>query len=121
MVACGRDRHSDYAYDVFGNRGSYCKNRPLNSYKQADIRAVVEFAQRIERFDEMQLQNLVLGHGYFPPQIVADIAPVPALDYVPWTEMIKRWADDFLGGVAVKCSAIRRRQYGIVRSKSKTP
>jgi 7-cyano-7-deazaguanine synthase in queuosine biosynthesis len=116
MAAANLDRSDDYAFDVFSNRGSIRKKLPLNSYKQADIRALVPFAKRILASTEAQLQSLILAHGYFPPEVGGKLGPFPTNDYRPWTDMLRRWASEFIQNVSTQCTIARRLEYGLPRN-----
>ena len=93
----GLDRPADYAYDVFTGLGG------LSKHKQADFRALVDFAGRVVSSTTMEREMMVLAHGAFPPEVGTLLGPRPADGYSPWTNMMLRWAKDFLvkvrGGV----------------------
>ena len=96
FMEAGIDRAEDYAFDVFGGMHSL----PLN--KQQDFRALVRFAEQVATATPAWLENLILSHGYFPSNTGSILGTSPTLDYGPWVQMLKRWADDF-------CSKIRNR------------
>lgn len=91
MMVCGLDRGNDYAFDVWRNRRSLQKKRELSVYAQADVRAMVPFAQRVVTAIQRELETLVLFHGYFPPSVSERIGLSKTDDYRPWTEMLRRW------------------------------
>ena len=113
MMVCGLDRRQDYAYDVFSSRGSIKKRIPLTAYKQVDTRAIVLFALRILRARKLDLEKLVLAHGYFPPDVGREIGLTHSDDYGLWTDMLRRWAEDFMREVPSRCVRARKKMYGL--------
>jgi len=116
MMVCGLDRDWDYAYDVFSTRRSLKKHRPLTPYKLADVRALVPFAERVSRARTLEMEKLILAHGYFPPDVGREIGISQSGDYRLWTEMLRRWADDFMREVPSRCVVDRKRMYGLIPS-----
>jgi len=91
MMVCGLDRYQEYAYDVFSSGGSLRHGRPLTPDKQAHVRAIVPFADRLARASTLELESLVLAHGYFPPDVGSVIGATASSDLRPWTDMLRRW------------------------------
>jgi len=113
MMVCGLDRDRDYAFDVWSTRKSLRKGRPLTPYAQADVRALVPFAQRVQKASDVALESIVLAHGYFPPSTGGVIGPHATADYRVWTAMLRRWASDFLTETTARCVPARQRTYGL--------
>lgn len=99
MIAAGLDEPSEYAFDFLTELPR------MTGHKQADVRAVAAFAQRVRQASDMELQMLVLSHGFFPAEIGGHIGPSPTTDYTPWVQMLRRWAQDFLTDVQPRCVA----------------
>jgi len=92
MMEASLDRTKDYAFDVFRDVGT----GKLSAHRQADFRALVQFAKRVSEASEDELEMLVFSHGVFSPAVGARIGPGSATDLSPWTAMLKRWAEDFV-------------------------
>ncbi len=90
MLKADLDRRSDYAFDVFNDFPT------LTPVKQADFKALVQFAKRVVSASPAAREMIVVSHGYFPPDVGSRIGPAPASDYSPWSDMLLRWAVDFL-------------------------
>lgn len=111
MVAAGLDDPSEYALDVFRNLAV------LSPHLQSDFRALVRFAARVASMTPGQRQMLVLAHGYFPPGAGGRFGPSPTTDYSPWSEMLSRWADDFVGKVEAMSTPSTKRIVGLGGSR----
>lgn len=98
MMLCGIDRPNQYAFDFL------VELPQMTRHTQADVRAVAAFAQQVLHASDLQLQLLVLAHGFFPTDVGARIGPSPTSDYTPWTEMLRRWAQDFIAEVEPRCT-----------------
>lgn len=98
MIEAGLDETNDYAFDVFQDL------RRLKAYQKVDFRGLVAFAKRNAAASEMELELTVLAHGYFPPEVGTLLGPIPAIDYSPWTTMIRSWSQDFIGKMHIACS-----------------
>lgn len=112
MMTCGLDRDADYAFDVWRDRRSLRKKRELTRYAQLDVRAMVPFAQHVVSATQRELESLVLFHGFFAPTVGERIGPARSEDYRPWTEMLRRWAQDFLTETPPRCTRNRMRVFG---------
>jgi 7-cyano-7-deazaguanine synthase in queuosine biosynthesis len=121
MMSCGLDRLQDYAYDVFTTSGSIRRHQPLTAYKQTDIRALVPFAERIVHASTIELEKLVLSHGYFPPDVGRVIGQEVTTDYRAWTDMLRRWAEHFMREIPPRCDDGRRAVYGVTPTGSHVP
>jgi 7-cyano-7-deazaguanine synthase in queuosine biosynthesis len=93
MMSAGLDQPTQYAFDVFTRVGE------LSEHQQADFRALVAFAKRVVNTSQLGREMIVLAHGPFPPELGGLIGPYAASDYSPWTDMMLRWAEDFLDKV----------------------
>lgn len=113
MMVCNLDRETDYAFDVFGNRGSLRNNKPLTAYAQSDVRAMIPFAQKVATAKDADLAMLVLFHGYFPPNVGERIGPSVVGDYSPWIAMLRRWAQEFLAQSYAVCTKERAGVLGL--------
>jgi hypothetical protein len=99
MMAAGLDEASEYAFDFLTELPG------MTRHTQADVRAVAAFAQRVIQASDMELQLLVLAHGYFPADLGGRIGPSPTTDYTPWAQMLRRWAQSFVAETQPRCTA----------------
>jgi 7-cyano-7-deazaguanine synthase in queuosine biosynthesis len=106
MARAGLDLAADYAFDVFSDF------RAMTPTTQADFKALVPFAAKVADADESALERVVLSQGAFSPGIGGDLGPRPADDYRPWTEMLRRWAVNFLRYVDEAASSGVKRAVG---------
>ena len=90
MMGANLDRPKDYAFDVFAEFAR------LTSHTQADFKALVQFANRVVSATPAGRDLIVLSHGHFSPEVGVHIGLASARDYSPWSEMLLRWAEDFL-------------------------
>lgn len=103
MMVAGLDDPAHYLSDVFTDL------HHLSPARQADMRILTRFARRVSAADSLRLQSMVVSHGKFPPDVGRVVGPSAAADYVVWADMLKRWADEFLGLLASRASAGTRR------------
>lgn len=103
LMEAGLDRAADYAFDVFG------KLSRLTPKKQADFRALVSFSSRVCKASPTALDLLVLAHGTFSPIEASTLGPSPASDLSPWSDMLLRWAQDFLDKVDTSASGATKK------------
>ena len=75
------DAGERYLHDVFGSLAS------LSPYKQSDFRALVAFARLVVAISEFERQMLAVAHG---------ACSSAEADYAQWSQMLLRWAGDFL-------------------------
>jgi hypothetical protein len=114
MMACGLDHAHRYAFD-------FVRDLPtMTRHTQADVRAVVAFAQRVCEASDVSLELLVLSHGHFPPDVGGRIGPGAATDYRPWADMVRRWARDLLAEVGPRCSSEVKRMLQLSRSRARS-
>lgn len=99
MIEAGFDSGSEYAFDTFQDL------QDLKDYQRVDFRALVRFAGLHAVASEIDLEMTVLAHGFFPPEVGTRLGPTPALDYSPWTKMLRSWSQDFLQKMSSACSA----------------
>jgi 7-cyano-7-deazaguanine synthase in queuosine biosynthesis len=109
LMAAGLDRAGEYAFDVYNDLPS------MTPTTQADFKALVQFAQRVTSATPATRDLIVLSHGYFPHDVGARIGPAPAPDYSPWSEMMLRWAGDFLDRLDALASSRTREIVGLPR------
>jgi 7-cyano-7-deazaguanine synthase in queuosine biosynthesis len=116
LMAAGLDDAQDYAHDVFRGLAG------LTRHKQADFRALVDFAGRVVSAGDAGRDLMVLAHGWFPADIGGRIGPAAARDHAPWSGMMFRWAGDFLDQVETLSSSETRAIVGLpVNSGAATP
>lgn len=90
LMAAGIDSPRQYAVNVFRNLSV------LTAKQQVDVRALASFARRVCDSSPVEREAMVLAHGFFPSSVGGRLGPAPASDYSPWTNMLERWAGDFL-------------------------
>lgn len=90
MMDLALDHAADYAFDVFSGLAD------MSPLTQLDFRALVSFARRVERSSAFQRDAMVLSHGAFSPALGERFGPHAVNDYRIWSEMLSRWARDFL-------------------------
>ncbi len=95
FVPVGYDRARDYAFDAFRSLSS------LTNALQADFRALVRFARRVEGAGVAEMSGIVLSHGHFSPSDARQLGHETD-SYAPWIGMIKHWAGSFLQTVQDK-------------------
>lgn len=111
MMEGDLDRASDYAFDVFNAFTT------LTEHTQADFRALVVFARRIVDATPLGRDMMVLAHGPFPTELGGLVGPSTPADYSPWSDMMLRWAEDFLSKVARHANADARAIIGMPMAK----
>jgi 7-cyano-7-deazaguanine synthase in queuosine biosynthesis len=84
------DDPGDYYRNVFTRFNS------LTSNERSDIRALSRFARRVEAMTPAERVGAVVAHGACEGNLLAGIGPEVADPYGAWSEMLDRWADDFL-------------------------
>jgi hypothetical protein len=115
FIRAGIDRPRDYAYDALRNLNA------LVNKLQADFRALVRFAARIQNASAASLAAMVLSHGHFAPESAARLGH-QATSYTPWTDMLRRWAHDFLDIAQSRSSLETARIVGLSkRRRAHTP
>jgi 7-cyano-7-deazaguanine synthase in queuosine biosynthesis len=115
MMACGLDHANEYAFDFLEDLPA------MTPHTQADVRAVAAFAHRVLRASEVELQLLVLSHGYFSPDVGGRIGPTPATDHAPWAQMLRRWAKDFVAEVEPRSSPAVREMLALPTVVTRNP
>lgn len=113
LMEANLDYARDYAFDVFRNFSS------LDRDKRQDFRALVQFAVRVSEATATQLQTLIFAHGYFPSGIGKTIGMSETTNHTPWTDMMKRWADDFLNKVCLNTSVSVQKSLGLTNHSRK--
>ena len=103
LLEAGLDRASDYAFDVFRNLPT------LSAQARVDFRALVRFARRVLAGTSADVEQLVVSNGSFAPEVAGRLGPFAANDYKPWSDMLRRWAEDFTVKVDKQCSASTKR------------
>lgn len=103
MAAAGLDIRTDYEDDVFRGLESLAPTR------QADLRALVQFAKRVVSSTEAQRRLSVTSHGYFRPEELSQLGDGTVASFAPMSEMMMRWASQFLVHLRSNTSAKTRR------------
>ena len=101
------DSPGDYAFDVFQELAS------MSLHTQADFRALVRFARRVTGSSPAELEALVVTNGVFDPVEASELGGAGTKEYQPWSQMLKRWADDFLAKATSLSSAGTLRIVGL--------
>jgi hypothetical protein len=109
IALMGVDLDSPEAYlrDVFTKLPS------LSETERADLRALTRFARRVSSATEAERQALVVAQAAFAHDVGAQIGPGAARGYAEWSEMLKRWTDDFLKKLANAASRETKSVLGI--------
>lgn len=102
LVHAGIDNPDNYADDLFQNLSSVTK------HCQIDFRALVGFAGRIIATSAVARDLMVFSHGAFAPDIGGRIGPYAARNVSPWSNMLLRWAQNFMQTVEALSSASTR-------------
>jgi len=113
LLEAALDSPRDYAFDVFRDLAA------MSEHTQADFRALVRFARRVAGSAPAELESLVVSNGGFAPGEASDLGPAPTENYRPWSEMLKRWADDFLAKATRLSSPKTKRIVGLPASAGK--
>ncbi|MXZ44829.1 MAG: hypothetical protein F4Z01_07645 [Gammaproteobacteria bacterium] len=90
MLQAGLDNPEDYIDDTFRNLNE------LSRARQRDMLTLIRFAKRVCRSNPTQLQSIVVSHGAFPADCGRTVGPIKSHNYVPWGDMLVRWAKQFL-------------------------
>jgi 7-cyano-7-deazaguanine synthase in queuosine biosynthesis len=90
MMELGLDSNQDYAFDVFNGLPR------MSALTQLDFRALVSFAKIVGKSSAIQRDGMLLSHGSFSPSLGGRFGPYATGDYSVWSEMLLRWATDFL-------------------------
>jgi len=90
MMELGLDDPDHYAFDVF------CGLADMSALTQLDFRALVSFAKSVVASTAVQREAMLLSHGAFSPSMGGRFGPHATEDYSIWSEMLLRWATDFM-------------------------
>jgi hypothetical protein len=107
MMAAGLDRRRDYAFDVFRDLTL------LTPKQQVDFRALFRFAKKLTSSKSLDLERIVLSHGFFRPTEAGQLADQLMNDYRPWADMLVRWGSDYLQKVQKRSSPDTKRILGL--------
>jgi 7-cyano-7-deazaguanine synthase in queuosine biosynthesis len=94
FMEVGLDDRSAYLRDVFSDL------RDLTNTERADFRALTRFAKRVVVATDAERQALVVAQGVFPHDIGGVIGSVSSVGYTEWSQMLKRWSENFLKKLA---------------------
>lgn len=103
MAGASTDSADEYAYDIFRNLSAVDQN------KQLDFRSLVSFAKRYLDMSRTGKELVVMAHGTFPLKSGERFGDEAVDSYSPWSEMIERWATDFLVKLGEVTTADTRR------------
>ncbi len=107
MMGVSIDSAGDYAYDVFQRLSAVDKN------KQLDFRSLVTFAKTYLEKSQTGKELVVLAHGLFPLDSGERFGDQAVESYSAWSEMIERWATDFLEKLERVTTADTKRIIGL--------
>lgn len=107
MAGVAIDNGGDYAYDVFQNLSAVEKN------KQLDFRSLVSFAKAYLSLSQTGKELVVMAHGSFPLSAGERFGGQPVNSYSAWSEMIERWATNFLAKILTVATSDTRRIIGL--------
>lgn len=107
MIEASIDNAGDYAHDVFTRLSA------AEKHKQLDFRSLVGFAKWYLEQSQTGKELVVLAHGSFPVNSGERFGDREVESYVAWSEMIERWATDFLEKLRAVTSADTKRIIGI--------
>ncbi len=107
MAGASLDVPSDYAFDVFRRINALPKD------KQLDFRSLVTFAKSFLAMSGTGKELVVLAHGSFPLEAAERFGDQPVTSFSAWSEMIERWAAEFLGKLQTITTADTRRTIGL--------
>lgn len=103
MIAAGLDEPQTYLQNIFADAFTMTPRRT------ADFRALTAFAKRVATANTIERQMIVMSHGTFAPEISSIIGPHTVTDYSTWSDMLKRWAETYIGTVSSRSTRATRR------------
>lgn len=107
MASAGLDSRADYEDDVFRGLAN------LTPPRQADLRALVQFAKRVSSSTTAARLLGVTSHGYFPPEELGALGDGTIDSFAPMAEMTLRWSSQFLSHLRTACTTSTRRLLAI--------
>lgn len=107
MASAGLDSSSHYENDVFRKLATLAPTR------QADLRALVQFAKRVTSSTNAERLLTVTSHGYFPPEELNALGDGSIDSFAPMADMILRWSSQFLLYLRSACTVQTRRLLAI--------
>jgi hypothetical protein len=81
--------------------------------RQADLRALVQFAKRVSSSTTAARLLGVTSHGYFPPEELGALGDATIDSFAPMAEMTLRWSSQFLSHLRTACTTSTRRLLAI--------
>lgn len=104
LQSVGLDDPGDYYCNVFSRFGDLSPN------ERADVTALAAFARRVAAMTPAERMATVVSHGACEPAMMAAIGPEVEDPYVAWSDMLERWAGEFLQTARALASRdVRRR------------
>jgi 7-cyano-7-deazaguanine synthase in queuosine biosynthesis len=103
MSVAGLDYSKHYEDDVFRNLPS------LAPARQADLRALVQFAKRVVSGTDAARMLSITTHGFFPPEALGSIGNGSAHGFASLAAMTLRWSSHFLDYLRTACTPGTRR------------
>ena len=107
MMELALDSPNDYAFNVF------CDLPAMSPLTQLDVRALVSFAKTVVSSTAAEREAMLLSHGAFSPAMGQRFGPYPTDDYGIWSEMLLRWATDFINKVKQLSSGDTKKILGV--------
>lgn len=107
MASADLDVRADYEDDVFRRLEALAPTR------QADLRALVQFAKRATSSTKAERLLRVTSHGYFRPEDLRTLGDGSIASLAPMAEMTLRWSTEFLSYLRKNASPRTRRLLAI--------
>ncbi len=92
LMEIGKDTARDYAIDVFNDFPK------LSFTEKSDLMSLIIFSKKVKKLKNISVNSLVTSHGFFEPGIGNVLLGSSATinDYGPWSDMTRRFVDEFL-------------------------
>lgn len=113
MMEAGLDLKADYAFSVFDEL------QEMDVLKQLDFRALVRWAERVQKATAFEREMLVLSHGSFPITAAERFGPCAAKSHSIWGDMLRDWSVDFLSKLDAAAAPTVKQTLGRASSRRK--
>jgi 7-cyano-7-deazaguanine synthase in queuosine biosynthesis len=92
LMEIGKDTPRDYAVGVFNDFPK------LSFTEKSDLMSLIFFSKKVKTLKNIRINSLVTSHGFFEPEIGNILLGSSAIitDYSPWSDMTRRFVDEFL-------------------------
>lgn len=77
-------------------RNVFTRFDSLTDVERADVRALAGFARRLVAMSRAERMSAALAHGATDAEVLRTVGPQVADPYTAWSEMLERWATEFL-------------------------